>query len=272
MSRLADAIRERFGRDIFRRMAIAAVLIALLMGSVGVADPFYEPPGPDPVDADGPPEQVALASLNATGSNDYRMDWLTSCDREDATRRDEGCAYLSYVVERSDREFATRSGERYYATGPSVYADEVSATYHDFPDDPNATQSRALILWRSADRLDRGRLAATLARPAVETTVSERNGTIRLRTDNDSVASWLLGSAENASAPPENFDGNVTVAVDADSGWLRAITVRYTNDGEAVWQRYRYDRWNDVSVERPEGASRPLLGWVYDAVNVEYRP
>lgn len=272
MSRLADALRARFGEDIVRRMAVAAVLTALLAGAVGVADPFYEPPGPDPVDTDGPSEQVALDALNATGTNDYRVDWLTPCDREDASRRGEGCAFLSYVVERSDREFATRSGERYYATGPSVYADEVSATFYGFMDEPNTTRSRSLILWRSADRLDRGDLAATLASPAVETTTSESNGTIRLRTGNDSVASWLLGSAENASAPPEQFDGNVTVAVDAESGWLRSITIHSSNGNETDWQRYRYDRWNDVSVERPDGTSRPLLGWLWDAVNVEYRP
>jgi|AntRauTorcE11898_2_1112593.scaffolds.fasta_scaffold02715_5 hypothetical protein len=272
MSRIADALRARFGEDIVRRMAIAAILTALVMGAIGVADPFYEPPGPDPVETDGPPEQVALNALNATGTNDYRMDWITPCDRENVTRRDGGCVFLRYTVERSEREYAIANGAGYVGSGPDVYADEVSATFHGFPDDPDRTQSRALNLWADADRLDRSDLAATLASPAVETTVSKSNGTIRLRTENDTVASWLLGSSENASAPPERFDGNVTVAVDAESGWLRSITVHSSNGNETDWQRYRYDRWNEVSVERPEGTSRPLLAWIWDAVNVEYRP
>ena len=271
MSRIADALRDRFGEDILRRMAIAAVLTALVMGAIGVADPFYEPPGPDPVVADGPPEQVALDALNATGTNDYRMDWITPCE-DNVTRRDGGCVFLRYTVERSEREYAVANGEGYVGSGPDVYADEVSATFHDFPDDPDRADSRALILWTDADRLDRSDLAATLASPAVETTVSEANGTIRLRTDNDTVASRLLGTSENASAPPESFDATVTVSVDAESGWLRSITINSSNGNETDWQRYRYDRWNEVSVERPDGTSRPLLGWVYDAVNVEYRP
>ena len=271
MSRIADALRARFGEDILRRMAIAAVLTALLAGAVGVADPFYEPPEPQTVDTDAPPEQVALDALNATGTNDYRMDWITPCDA-DVTRRDGGCVFLRYTVERSDREFATDNGEGYLGSGPDVYADEVSTTYHDLPDDPGASQSRALILWTDADRLDRSELASTLASDAVETSVSEANDTIRLRTDNDTVASRLLGSSENASAPPERFDANVTVSVDAESGWLRAITVRSSTGNGTDWQRYRYDRWGEATVERPEGTSRPPLAWLYDAVNVEYRP
>ena len=272
MSRLTDAIRARFGEDIFRRMAIAAVLTALVMGAVGVADPFYSPPEAQPVDADAPPTAVALDALNATGTNDYRMDWITPCDGENVTRRAGGCVYLRYRVENTDREYATDGGGGYLATGPDVYADEVSATFTDFPADPDRTQSRALILWRSADRLDRGDLAATLASPAVETTVTEENDTIYLRTGNDTVASRLLGTSENASAPPASFDANVTVAVDAESGWLQSITVRYANGNETDWQRYQYDRWNEVEVDRPAGTSRPILGWLYDAVNLEYRP
>ncbi|QKY21114.1 hypothetical protein B4589_012295 [Halolamina sp. CBA1230] len=271
MSRLTDALRARFGEDILRRMAIAAVLTVLLMGAVGVADPFYSTPESQSVDTDAPPEQVAFAALNATGTNDYRMDWVTPCDRENVTRRAGGCVYIRYLVEHTAREYATDAGEGYVATGPDTYADEVSATFTDFPDDADRTESRALILWRSADRLDRGDLAATLASDAVETTVSESNGTIRLRTDNDTVASRLLGTSAGAPAPPESFDGNVTVAVDAESGWLQSITIR-TNRNGGDWQRYEYDRWGEVDVERPEGTSRPLLGWVYDAVNVEYRP
>lgn len=272
MSRIADALRARFGDDIVRRMAIAAVLTALLMGAVGVADPFYEPPGPDPVDTDGPPEQVALDALNATGTNDYRMDRVAPCDRENVTRRDGGCVFLRYTVERSEREYTIANGGGYSGSGPDVYADEASVAFHDFANDPDRTQSRALNLWGDADRLDRSDLAATLASPAVETTVSEGNGTVRLRTENDTVGSRLLGSSENASAPPENFDANVTVAVDAESGWLRSITIYSSTGNETDWQRYRYDQWNEVSVERPDGTSRPLLSWVYDAVNVEYRP
>ncbi|GAB7094215.1 hypothetical protein JCM30237_13670 [Halolamina litorea] len=271
MSRLTDAMRARFGEDIFARMAIAAVLTALIMGSVGIVDPFYEPPGPDTVDADGAPEEVALSALHATGTNDYRMDWIVPCD-QNVTRRDGGCVFLRYTVERSDREYAVANGEGYFGSGPDIYADAVSATLHDYPPDTKDNESRALNLWADADRLDRGGLATTLRSDAVETTVTETNGTIRLRTENDSVASRLLGSGTNASTPPDSFDGNVTVAVDAESGWLRAVTVRYTVDGEADWERYRYDRWNDVRVDRPAGTSRPLLGWLYDAVNVEYRP
>ncbi|NHX35204.1 MULTISPECIES: hypothetical protein [Halolamina] len=272
MSRLTDALRARFGDDIFRRMAIAAVLTALLMGAVGVADPFYSPPEPQTVDTDGPPEQVALDALNATETNDYRMDWITPCDSENVTRRDGGCVFLRYTVERSDREFDTDNGEGYFGSGPDVYADAVSATYYDFPENPDRSRSRALNLWAGADRLDRSDLAATLASPGVETTVTESNGTIRLRTDNDTVASRLLGSSENASAPPDSFDGTVAVTVDAESGWLRAITIRSDNGNETDWQRYRYDRWNDVTVERPAGTNRPVLGWVFDAINREYRP
>lgn len=271
MSRIADALRARFGDDIVRRMAIAAVLTALLAGAAGVADPFYDPPEPQTVDTDAPPEQVALDALNATGTNDYRMDWITPCDRT-VTRRDGGCVFLRYTVERSDREFDTDNGEGYFGSGPDVYADEVSTTYYDLPDDPGASRSSALNLWTDADRLDRSDLAATLASPAVETSVSESNGTIRLRTDNDTVGSRLLGSSENASAPPDSFDANVTVSVDAETGWLRAITIHSDNGTETDWQRYRYDRWGEASVERPEGTSRPLLAWIYDAVNVEYRP
>jgi hypothetical protein len=272
MSRLTDAIRARFGEDIFRRMAIAAVLTALLMGSLGVADPFYSPPEPRTVDTDAPPEQVALDALNTTATNDYRMDWITPCDQENVTRRDGGCVFLRYTVERSDREFDTDNGEGYFGSGPDVYADAVSATYYDFPEGPNRSRSRALNLWEGADRLDRSDLAATLASDAVETTVTAANGTIRLRTDNDTVASRLLGTSANASAPPESFDANVTVTVDADSGRLRAITIRSANGNDTDWQRYRYDRWNDVTVERPAGSSRPILGWVFDAINREYRP
>lgn len=272
MSRLTELLKRRFGEDIFRRMAIAGVLTALLLGAVGVADPFYEAPGPDPVATDAPPEQIALDSLNATGTNDYRMDWITPCDPENVTRRAGGCVFLRYTVERSDREYAIANGEGYFGAGPDVYADEVSATYHDFPDDSDRSQSRALNLWADADRFDRENLAATLASDSVETAVSESNGTIRLRTDNDTVASRLLGTSENASAPPETFDGNVTVAIDAESGWLESITIRYANENETGWQRYQYDRWNDVAVERPEGTSRPILAWLLDAVNVEYRP
>lgn len=272
MSRLIDALRARFGDDILRRMAIAAVLTALVMGAVGVADPFYSPPDPEPVDTDAPPEQVALDSLNATGTTDYRMDWIVPCDRENVTRRDGGCVFLRYVVERSDREYAIHNGEGYFGAGPDVYADEVSATYHDYPDDPDRSQSRSLNLWTDADRFDRGGLAVTLASPVVEMTASEANGTIRLRTDNDTVASQLLGTSENASAPPETFDGNTTVAVDAESGRLTSITVDYANENESGWQRYRYDRWGETTVERPEGTSRPPLAWLLDAVNEEYRP
>ncbi|MFW5935520.1 MAG: hypothetical protein ACOCQL_06685, partial [Halolamina sp.] len=103
MSRLTDALRARFGDDILRRLAIAAVLTALVMGAIGVADPFYSPPEPTTVDTDAPPEQFALDSLNATGTNDYRMDWIAPCDRN-VTRRDGGCVFLRYTVERSDRE------------------------------------------------------------------------------------------------------------------------------------------------------------------------
>ncbi|WP_435117753.1 hypothetical protein [Halolamina sp. C58] len=272
MSRLTDAIRARFGEDIFRRMAIAAVLSALLVGAVGIADPFYAPPEPQPVDADAPPEQVALDALHATGTNDYRMDWITPCDDENVTRRDGGCVFLRYTVERSEREYAVANGEGYFGVGPDVYADEVSATFTDFPENPDRSQSRALNLWADADRLDRSDLAASLASDAVETTVSASNGTIRLRTDNDTVASRLLGSSANASAPPDSFDATVTVAVDAESGWLRSITIRSTNGNETDWQRYRYDRWTDVTVERPAGTSRPILGWLFDAINREYRP
>ncbi|WP_053947106.1 hypothetical protein [Halolamina sediminis] len=271
MSRLTDALRARFGEGIFRQMAIAAVLTVLLMGAVGIADPFYSTPEPQTVDTDAPPEQVALDALNATGTNDYRMDWIVPCDRENVTRRAGGCVYIRYLVENTDREYATDAGEGYFATGPDTYADEVSATFTEFPENPDRTVSRALILWRGVDRLDRGDLAATLASDAAETTVSESNGTIRLRTDNDTVASRLLGTSENASAPPESFDGNVTVAVDAESGWLESITVRTNSEGRD-WRRYEYDRWGAVAVERPDGTSRPLLSWVYDAVNVEYRP
>lgn len=272
MSRLIELLKRRFGEDIFRRMAIAAVLTALLLGGVGVADPFYDPPDPETVDIDAPPEQVALEALNATGTNDYRMDWITPCDRENVTRRAGGCVFLRYTIERSDREYAVANGEGYFGDGPDVYADEVSATYHDFPDDPDRSQSRALNLWKDADRFDRENLAATLASPAVETTLTERNDTIRLRTDNDTVASRLLGTSENASAPPATFDGNVTVVVDAESGWLQSITIQYRNENGSGWQRYQYDRWNDVAVERPEGTSRPPLAWLLDAVNAEYRP
>ena len=271
VSRLTDALRARLGENILRRVAIAAVLTALVMGAVGIADPFYSPPDPDPVDTDAPPEQVALAALNATGTTDYRMDWVTPCDSENVTRRGGGCVFLRYTVERSDREYAVANGEGYFGAGPDVYADEVSATYHDYPEDPDRSQSRALNLWADADRLDRGDLAGTLSSDTVETTVAASDGTIRLRTDNDTVASRLLGTSENASAPPDSFDGNVTVAVDAESGWLRAITIRSANGNETDWQRYRYDRWDAVDVERPEGTSRPPLGWVYDALNVEYR-
>ncbi|MFW5911824.1 MAG: hypothetical protein ACOCQV_03700, partial [Halolamina sp.] len=186
--------------------------------------------------------------------------------------RDGGCVFLRYTVERSDREFDTDNGEGYFGSGPDVYADAVSTTYYDFSDDPDASQSRALILWEDADRLNRSDLAATLASDSAETTVSESNDTIRLRTDDDTVASRLLGSSENASAPPESFDANVTVAVDAESGWLRAITIRSDDGNETDWQRYRYDRWGEASVERPEGTSRPPLAWLYDAINLEYRP
>lgn len=273
MSRLSDALRARFGEDIIRRMLVAAVLTALLLSAVGVADPFYDPPDPESVDTNAPPEQVALDALNATATNDYRMDWLTPCDRENVTRQAGGCVYLRYLVENTDREYTTESGEGYLASGPDVYADAASTTFYDFPEDPGRTQSRALILWKEADRLDRSDLAATLSSDAVETTASESNGTIRLKTDNDTVASRLLGTSANASAPAATFDGNVTVAVDAQSGWLQSITVRYTNENESAdWQRYEYDRWGEVEVERPEGTSRPLLGWVYDAVNLEYRP
>ena len=272
MSRLTDALRARFGDDIVRRMAIAAVLTALVMGAVGVADPFYSTPEPESVDTDASAEQVALDALHATGTNDYRMDWITPCDRENVTRRAGGCVYLRYHVENTDREYATDGGEGYFATGPDVYADEVSATFTDFPEEPDRSESRALILWRSADRLDRGDLAATLSSDAVETTVAEENGAIRLRTDNDTVASRLLGSSGNASARPDSFDANVTVAVDAESGWLQSITIRSANGNETDWQRYEYDRWGEVAVERPEGTSRPPLAWLYDAVNLEYRP
>ncbi len=272
MSRLTDAVRDRFGEDVFRRMAIAAVLTALLMGAVGVADPFYSTPEPESVDTDAPPEQVALEALTVTGTNDYRMDWIVPCDRENVTRRAAGCVFLRYAVENTEREYATDGGDGYVATGPDVYADEVSATFTDFPNDSDRTDSRALILWRSADRLDRGDLAATLSSDAVETTVSESNGTIHLRTDNDTVASRLLGSSATASAPPETFDGNVTVAVDAESGLLQSITIRYENDGGSDWQRYEYDRWGEVDVERPDGTGRPPLAWLYDAANVEYKP
>ena len=153
-----------------------------------------------------------------------------------------------------------------------MYVDEASATFTEFPENPDRSQSRALNLWADADRLDRRGLAATLSSDAVETTVSASNGTIRLRTDNDPVASRLLGSSVNASAPPDSFDANVTVAVDAESGWLRSITVRSTNGNGTDWQRYRYDRWNDATVERPPGTSRPILGWIFDAINREHRP
>jgi hypothetical protein len=272
VSRLTDAIRERFGEDIFRRMAIAAVLTALIMGAIGIADPFYSTPDPESVDTDASPEAVALEALTVTGTNDYRMNWISPCDRENVTRRAGGCVFLRYQVENTERQYATDGGEGYVATGPDVYADEVSAAFSDFPNDSDRTVSRALILWRSADRLDRGDLAATLSSDAVETTVSESNGTIRLRTDNDTVASRLLGTAENASAPPDSFDGNVTVAVDAESGWLQSITIRYENADGSDWQRYEYDRWGEAEVERPEGTSRPPLAWLYDAVNIEYRP
>jgi hypothetical protein len=272
VSRLTDAVRDRFGEDIFRRMAIAAVLTALIMGAIGVADPFYSTPDPESVDTDASAEEVVLESLTVTETNDYRMDWVAPCDRENVTRRAGGCVFLRYSVENTEREYATDAGEGYVATGPDVYADEVSATFTDFPDDPDRTESQALILWRSADRLDRGDLAATLSSDAVETTVSEANGTIRLRTENDTVASHLLGTSENASAPPESFDANVTVVVDAESGLLQSITVRYDNADGSDWQRYEYDRWGEVEVERPEGTSRPPLAWLYDAVNIEYRP
>ena len=271
MSRLTDAVRDRFGEDIFRRMAIAAVLTALIMGAIGVADPFYSTPEPQSVDTDASAEAVALEALTVTGTNDYRMDWITPCDRENVTRRAGGCVFLRYSVENTEREYATDAGEGYFATGPDVYADEVSAAFTDFPNESGRTESRALILWESADRLDRGDLAATLSSDAVETSVSESNGTIRRRTENDTVASRLLGTSENASAPPASFEANVTVAVDAESGWLQSITIR-TNRNGGDWQRYAYDRWGEVEVERPEGTSRPLLGWVYDAVNLEYRP
>lgn len=272
MSRLTDRLKRRFGDDILKRMIVAGVLAALLLGTVGVADPFYSPPDAQTIDTDAPPQQVALDSLNATATNDYRMDWITPCDDENVQRRAGGCVYLRYLVENTDREYTTESGDAYLASGPDVYADEVSTTFYDFPADPDRTQTRALILWGEADRLDRSDLAATLSSDAVETTTTEQNGTIRLRTENDTVASRLLGTSENASAPPATFDGNVTVAVDAESGWLQSITVRYTNENETDWQRYEYDRWGAVEVERPEGTSRPLLGWVYDALNVEYKP
>lgn len=273
MSRLIDLLKRRFGDEIIRRALVAAVLTALLLSAVGIADPFYQPPESAPVDTDASSEAVALSALNATGTTDYRMDWITPCDRENVTRRAGGCVFLRYTVERSDREYAIDNGKGYSGAGPDVYVDEVSATYHDYSNYPDRSQSSALNLWEAADRLDRRSLAATLASPAVETTTTEQNGTIYLRTENETVASGLLGTAGNASASPEQSSPTVTVAVDAESGWLQSIRINDTREnGTADWQRYQYDQWGTAAVERPAGTSRPLLGWVFDAINREYRP
>jgi len=272
MSRLTEALRARFGEDILQRMAIAAVLAALLMGAVGVADPFYDPPEAASVETDAPPEAVALDALNATATTDYRMDWITPCGDADVQRRAGGCLTRRYLVENTDREYTTEGGDASLASGPNVYADEVSTTFYDFPEEPNRTETRALILWGDADRLDRSDLAATLTSDTVETTTTKRNDTIQLHTENETVASQLVGRSANASNSSDAFDGNVTVVVDADSGWLRSITIRYATENGSDWQRYEYDQWGEVNVERPEGTSRPPLGWVYDALNVEYQP
>ena len=262
------------------RAAGIVVAVTLLLGTVAAADPFYSPPEPVQPDPGDAPKQLARDALNTTATGDYRMDWVVPCndERDDAEtlRRAGGCVFQRFHVEHSERNLLVEAGEPYVGSGPDMYADEASFSAYAYPGRSNWSESRAELVWDGfGGKLDRRSLAVAMARPGLTPTATTENGTRDITFENDSLVYWLLsGQPEPYPAAPSGFTGNLTVAVDAETGHLGSITVQSSrpSSNETGRSQYVYDQWGETDVRRPVGTSRPLLGWLRDVVNWEYRP
>lgn len=231
-----------------RRVAVLALAVVVVVGSVAalVADPLAPEPEPSTVDATAEsPDEFVLAALGTPERRSFRMRRVVN------DPLDEGQHVLRVRVDRAHRRMSITEHHTGWETKWRQYTDECHSVTRDGAD----------VGFRSYryEQFDGPFHPSSVDPSELNATVVERtDGRVVLRVANATTALSLLmdGTYPHREAREDDLRGNLTVTWDADEEVLERVeyvsSSRYNETHRSVNHRvWEFQEWGHVHVERP---------------------
>lgn len=240
--------RMRVGRTVNRRLAVVALAVVIVSGSVValVADPLASQPEPATVDATAEsPGEFVLAALETTERQSYAASYASQHDDEEP---------------RVTRMRVDRAHRRALKWEHRIPGGEPNAEWYWGECTSVARVSTDVVFWGGRYEHYPDPFADADVEPSdLEATVVERTDQrVVVRVTNTSAAMSLFTDRSNLREyiREEGIRGNLTVVWDADEGVLDRVeyvdSSRVNETHRETFRRtWEFREWGQVRVDRP---------------------